>query len=441
MRIIKVILLDDEQAQVTPEKVYMGEHRAARLEISLPQRLRTGFDYYSLCFDVMGAGKRVPLGNIYEAGPGGGKPESLAWMENGEIVCELPESLTQCSFIRVQVEACREEDGVCTRLEKSVPFRIAFEDSIAGEGGALSALAQGHMTKLMARFNRLRRALRAQLQGMQDLLTRRLLAENTDYTASVSDKTQSSFYPGQSYSVNFGGYQLTLLEDHWYQNDYVPQPISDWIEGLQVAFSRIGADQDITLTPNNAYVLEDYASFTLPHTAQNGDIFEFFCEITNDWNGLSTQFSIRFISYTPDDPNDVNDTVALDAFAWETEDFTETKNLGQLLTLELENPATALDSFDIQLSGSIAEVETGKIISPFGLHFRAAIGSNGVELLQGTQGVGAFAIVRVQAAEDNGALVLFFDATPSLGSYSALSNIQVQQVVRTGVVKNEAGTV
>ena len=170
MRVIKVVLLDDEQAQVTPEKVYMGEHRAARLEISLPQRLRTGFDYYTLCFDVMGAGKRVPLGNIYEAGTGGDEPEGLAWMKNGEIVCELPESLTQCSFIRVQVEACCEEDGACTRLEKSAPFRIAFEDSIAGEGDALASLALGHMTKLMARLNRMRRTLKIQVQGAQDVI-------------------------------------------------------------------------------------------------------------------------------------------------------------------------------------------------------------------------------------------------------------------------------
>ena len=170
MRAIKVVLLEDEQAQVTPEKVYMGEHRAARLEISLPERLRGGFDYYNLCFDVMGAGKRIPLGNIYEAGTGGDEPEGLAWMEDGEIICDLPESLTQCSYLRAQVEAYCEEGGLCTRLEKSAPFVIAFEDSIAGEGDALSALALGHMTKLMAQLNRLRRTLRVQVQGAQEVI-------------------------------------------------------------------------------------------------------------------------------------------------------------------------------------------------------------------------------------------------------------------------------
>lgn len=272
--------------------------------------------------------------------------------------------------------------------------------------------------------------------NIPDLLTRRLLTENTDYTASTSDNIQSTFHPGQSYSVDFGGYQFTLLEDHWHQNDYVPQPISDWFEGLRVTFSQIGVDQDVTLTPGNTYVLEDYASFTLSHIAQNGDVFEFFGEIVNDWNGYSTQFMIRFISYTPDDPNDVNDTVILDSFAWETEDFTETKNLGQLLTLDLVNPATALDSFDIQLAGSIAEAGSGNAISPFGLCFRTVIGSNSVELLKDTQGIGDFAIVRVQTTEDNGALVLLFDATPSLGGHATLSNIQAQQIVRTAPVEN-----
>jgi len=175
MRAIKVALLEDEQVQVTPGKVYMGEHRAARLEIALPQRLQEGFDYYNICFDVMGAGKRVPLGNIYEAGAGGEEPAGLAWMEAGEILCELPESLTQCSFLRAQVEACCEENGVCTRLEKSVPFVIAFEDSIAGEGDALSALALGHMDKLMARLNRMRRTLRAEIQGVQEAIEPALL--------------------------------------------------------------------------------------------------------------------------------------------------------------------------------------------------------------------------------------------------------------------------
>ena len=48
MRIIKVVLLDDETVQRDQSVVYMGEHRAAQLQVTLPQRLREGFDYYTL---------------------------------------------------------------------------------------------------------------------------------------------------------------------------------------------------------------------------------------------------------------------------------------------------------------------------------------------------------------------------------------------------------
>lgn len=174
MRIIKVVLHDDGTALVTPERIYMGEHRAARLEITLPESLREGFDYYNLCFDVMGAGKRIPLGNIYPAEEEDGFA-GLAWMEDGEIFCELPQSLTQCSYFRAQVEACREENGQCTRLEKSPPFTVAFEDAVAGEGDTLSAMALGHMDKLMARYNRMRRTLRVEIQGVQEAIEPALL--------------------------------------------------------------------------------------------------------------------------------------------------------------------------------------------------------------------------------------------------------------------------
>ena len=183
MRAITVVLHDDGTALVTPERIYMGEHRAARLEITLPESLREGFDYYNLCFDVMGAGKRIPLGNVYPSTEEDGFA-GLAWMEGGEIFCELPQSLTQCSYFKAQIEACREENGQCTRLEKSPPFTVALEDAVAGEGDALSAMALGHMDKLMARYNRMRRTLRVELQGVQGAIEPALLrAEQAAGTA------------------------------------------------------------------------------------------------------------------------------------------------------------------------------------------------------------------------------------------------------------------
>jgi len=163
MRSIKVELREDETAHVTPERVYMGEHCAARLEIELPQRLRAGFDYYTLCFDVMGAGRRVPLGNIYPAGGEG--EEGLAYVRDGVIYCLLPDQVTQCSYVRVQAEACAQEDGRCVRLEKSAPFLLAFEDGIAGEGEPLSAFALGHMSELMAQLDHMRQTLRLKVEG------------------------------------------------------------------------------------------------------------------------------------------------------------------------------------------------------------------------------------------------------------------------------------
>ncbi|MCL2495459.1 MAG: hypothetical protein FWE98_07380 [Oscillospiraceae bacterium] len=167
MRAITVVLRDDGTAGVNPQRVYMGEHRAARLEIALPQSLLEGFDYYNLCFDVMGAGRRIPLGNIYPLDEEEDGFEGLAWLENGVIFCELPEALTQSSYVTAWVEACREENGHCVHLEKSAAFTVEFTQAIAGQGDALSAVALGHMDRLMARLNRMRRTLRVEIQGVQ----------------------------------------------------------------------------------------------------------------------------------------------------------------------------------------------------------------------------------------------------------------------------------
>ena len=169
MRIITVTLREDETAHVTPERVYMGEHCAARLEIQLPQRLREGFAYYTLCFDMMGAGRRVPLGNIYPAAEGE-EPEGLAWVREGVIYCLLPGYVTHCSYVRVQVEAHAVENGHCVRLEKSAPFLVAFEDGIAGKGDVLSAFALGHMEELMARIDQMRQTLRLKVEGADEAI-------------------------------------------------------------------------------------------------------------------------------------------------------------------------------------------------------------------------------------------------------------------------------
>ena len=153
MRSIRVTLHENENVSVSPSTVYMGEHRAAQLEVALPRRLRDNFDYYTLSFDQMDAGNRVPIGNIY---PGS---EGMAYYRNGVIHCQLPDRLTNCSFLRAQVEAHRQEDGQCVEIAKSAAFTIRFEHGIAGHGDTLQAFALGHINELMAKIDVLRQRL------------------------------------------------------------------------------------------------------------------------------------------------------------------------------------------------------------------------------------------------------------------------------------------
>ena len=182
MRSITVVLHDDESVEVNPSVAYMGEHRAAQLEIILPERLREGFDYYTLAFDQMGAGRRVPLGNIY---PG---DEGPAYVREGVIYCLLPGRLTHCSYLRAQVEGHKQEDGRCYALEKSAPFTIAFEDSLVGEGETLQAFALGHMSHLMAEID----AARGQLEAKAGALDGDLLDRLLDVKAQVEDAREAA---------------------------------------------------------------------------------------------------------------------------------------------------------------------------------------------------------------------------------------------------------
>jgi len=147
MRTITVALLEDESVAMEPATIYMGEHHAAKLEIALPERLREGFDYYTISFDQMGEGNRVPIGNIY---PGA---EGNAYYQDGVVHCLLPGRLTHCSYLRAQVEAHRQTEGICAAVEKSAPFTILFGDSLAGQGDTLQSFALGHMNELMAQVD------------------------------------------------------------------------------------------------------------------------------------------------------------------------------------------------------------------------------------------------------------------------------------------------
>ena len=188
MRNIKVALHEDESTTVVPNVVYMGEHHAAQLEITLPQRLRQGFDYYTLSFDQMDKGNRVPLGNIY---PGN---EGQAYVQNGVIFCTLPEQLTNASFLRAQVEAHRQEGGKMVALEKSALFTVQFEHGLAGQGDTLQSFALGHINKLMAQIDYARERLNEPLmdQELQQLIqqiTQTELAAVSDQLSNWAEST------------------------------------------------------------------------------------------------------------------------------------------------------------------------------------------------------------------------------------------------------------
>ncbi|MCL2194794.1 MAG: hypothetical protein FWB76_02460, partial [Oscillospiraceae bacterium] len=178
MRIIKVVLLDDETVQRDQTIVYMGEHRAVQLQVTLPSRLRNGFDYYTLSFDQMDKGNRVPIGNIYPGDAG------MAYVQGGTIFCDLPQQLTSGNFVRVQAEAHRQVDGQCVAIEKSASFVLEFEQGIAGQGEPLQAFALGHINELMAQLE----AARQTLEGIGDLDERALLQELKDHVTLLTNE-------------------------------------------------------------------------------------------------------------------------------------------------------------------------------------------------------------------------------------------------------------
>jgi len=141
------VLRDDETVQQEQAATYMGEHRAVQLQVTLPQRLRSGFDYYTLSFDPMDKGNRVPIGNIYPGSAG------IAYTQNGVIFCDLPQLITNASFVRVQVEAHRQVQGQCVTVAKSASFVLEFEQGIAGQGETLHTFALGHINQLMAQLD------------------------------------------------------------------------------------------------------------------------------------------------------------------------------------------------------------------------------------------------------------------------------------------------
>ncbi len=173
MRIIEVTLLADESVQVTQPKVYMGEHQAAELAITLPPRLSAGFAYYTLLFDMMDSGRQACTANIYPGEPPTDAEESgtCAWLTDGVLHCTLPRTLTTGSWLRCQVAASVQAEGACVRVEKSAPFLIAFEGG--GQEGAeqLTPYTFGEVERLLAELDSIKNNLSVDWEAMSGALS------------------------------------------------------------------------------------------------------------------------------------------------------------------------------------------------------------------------------------------------------------------------------
>ncbi|MDR1465173.1 MAG: hypothetical protein LBJ11_07750 [Oscillospiraceae bacterium] len=205
MRSIDILLRDDESVEVSPAVVYMGEHNAAQLRVALPARLREGFDYYALSFDLMDAGKRALTGNIYPAGEEGAAGDTLpgAVLADGIILYRLPEQLTAGAYLRGQVEAYRTQDGVCGSLEKSAPFLVSFAGGLAGDAEPLASFALGHMAELQAEIDRLLAALRTEIDLWTEARRRiptedRLFGADGTVTLQPGIRYRLPFWPEQT---------------------------------------------------------------------------------------------------------------------------------------------------------------------------------------------------------------------------------------------------
>ncbi|MCL2106673.1 MAG: hypothetical protein FWH26_06425 [Oscillospiraceae bacterium] len=216
MRTIEVILHEDDSVEVNPQRVFVGEHHAVRLAVTLSSRLSQEFDFYSISFDLMDQGRKVMTGNIYPSE----NDNAMAYLEQGVLYCALPGKLTACSFLRVQVEAYRQQNGKTVSVEKSRSFTIEFVDLLGGGGEEIYAFALGHMGELMDEIHAMRESLKINVLHWENI------AGRPDIPEEVSNATQ--------------GLKDSLMQ--W------------WEEGLEAALSGC-AVQQLSVASNGAQLL------------------------------------------------------------------------------------------------------------------------------------------------------------------------------------------
>jgi hypothetical protein len=282
------------------------------------------------------------------------------------------------------------------------------------------------------------------------MLVRKVQEEGIDYTATTTDNIRETFYPVRSCEANFPGDTIPIGYVDLIQSSdlYSPQPIADWADTVTVTFAQIGADTNVTLPIDTIQSMQYYegnyqeASMLMTYTATNGNIFEFqvSCYLYLD-RPSDTYVQIRFSDFQPGSGPATPGPVIAASVQWQTEDWTETRYYGPLVTLELTETMTVLDTFDVRMAIPFAE---GLLPLPilFDLDFQAAAGTHSLalvvvppELPEMIEAQGILLRAIVIADEVDGNLVLRIDMATMTGEILPLGifgQAQITRLVRTG---------
>ncbi|MCR4615449.1 MAG: hypothetical protein K5756_04800 [Clostridiales bacterium] len=129
MKNVEISLNSDGSFSCSQDNIYVGEHMAVELAITLPEEMQTGFDSYALRLDPAGMCKVIVVKGIDELSE---NDEANTYISQGVIHCTLPGEFTGTPELFMQAEARREADNHVTYIEKTAVFSVKFEKSLVG---------------------------------------------------------------------------------------------------------------------------------------------------------------------------------------------------------------------------------------------------------------------------------------------------------------------
>ncbi len=133
MRDCLVSINNNGSVDISCDNQYTGEHAATRLVITLNDELSSpDISYYTLVFNT-GANTLNPY-NIKFSSDAIHESSDYGIIENGIIYYTLPQALTPCGTLLVQVEAhtTDDEENIISTI-KSPVFEISFNRSVCGD--------------------------------------------------------------------------------------------------------------------------------------------------------------------------------------------------------------------------------------------------------------------------------------------------------------------